>query len=199
MTFQPIAALDLRPHGIRSVAGFCREFFDREPTEHLKPHRCHSGQAQRDQEKEESSASLREAVLDLPPDSSSVKPLWDRFSKSLHNHRENQATPRPADSPALRIHVISLESDTLIVSNEPCSLTEILDAIRFNTQQPRESEVGGDGIITQQNDVQLFWGTVERSVAFHSDDTICNDKVGTDRGTNIDNAFVNSDPMKDIL
>src|SRR5436309_2314216 len=77
VTFQPIAALDLRPHGIRSVAGFCREFFDCKPTEHLKPHRCHSGKAQRDQEKEESSASLREAVLNLRSNSSSVKPLVD--------------------------------------------------------------------------------------------------------------------------
>src|SRR2546428_13869983 len=103
MTFQPIAALDLRPHGIRSVAGFCREFFDREPTEHLKPHRCHSGQAQRDQEKAEASASLREAVLNLPPGSSFRKPLWVRLSQSLPNHRENQASPRPVGSAVLTV------------------------------------------------------------------------------------------------
>ena len=86
-----------------------------------------------------------------------------------------------------------------MIANESGCFTDMFDVIWFRSQKACESAVCTHGIITEQNGVQVFCGAVERSVAFHSDDTICNDKVGTDRGTNIDNAFVNSDPMKDIL
>jgi hypothetical protein len=56
----------------------------------------------------------------------------------------------------------------------------MLDAVWLRSQKTRKEEVPGDGIIAQQNGVQHFCGTIERSVAFHYDDAVRDDKVRTD-------------------
>ena len=86
-----------------------------------------------------------------------------------------------------------------MIANEACCFSEMLDAVWLRSQKTRKEEVRGDGIIAQQNGVQHFCGTVERSVAFHYDDAVRDDKVRTDGSADIQNAFVNSDPMKDVL
>src|SRR5437867_166544 len=45
----------------------------------------------------------------------------------------------------------------------------------------------------------MHWRTVQRTIALHSDNAISDDEVRAHRGADVENAFVNSDPVQDIL
>ena len=47
--------------------------------------------------------------------------------------------------------------------------------------------------------MERFRRTVEWTVAFHSDDCVSDHEVRTDRGADVENAFVNSCPVKDVF
>jgi len=54
-------------------------------------------------------------------------------------------------------------------------------------------------IIRQEHGFQVFGDAVKRSVTFHCDDGICDDEMRAHRCANVENAFVDSGPVEDIL
>jgi len=86
-----------------------------------------------------------------------------------------------------------------MIANKSACFSDMLDAVRVRSQKTRENRVRGDGIIAEQNGVKLFCHAIKRSIAFHSDDPIGDHEVRTNRGANVENTFMDSGPMQDIL
>src|SRR6267378_4612174 len=63
----------------------------------------------------------------------------------------------------------------------------------------RQNGIGGNWIIGQQNGLKVLWHTVKWSITLHCDDAVCDDELRPNRRANVENAFVDSSPVKDIL
>src|SRR6266571_7133633 len=69
-------------------------------------------------------------------------------------------------------------------------------------RKPQEFDaitIRGHRIIRKYKCVQSALRTVERAVAVHGDNGISDYEVRTNRGADIENAFVDSGPVKDVL
>jgi hypothetical protein len=47
--------------------------------------------------------------------------------------------------------------------------------------------------------MERFRSAVERAVAFHSDDSVGDNEIRADRGTDVENTFVNAGPVEDVF
>src|SRR5213594_2474889 len=85
------------------------------------------------------------------------------------------------------------------VADEGRCLTDVSDPFRDHPQHASANDVRRNWIVAEYNRVQVDAPAVERPIALHSHDPIGNDKVRTHRGADIENAFVNAGPMKNVL
>src|SRR2546426_649498 len=86
-----------------------------------------------------------------------------------------------------------------MIPNECRCFSDMFDVIWLRSQKTRQNKVGSDEIIGQQNSMELLGGAIEWPIAVHPYDAICNDEVRTNRGADVENAFVDSRPVKDVF
>ena len=85
------------------------------------------------------------------------------------------------------------------IAEEATSLLNMHDSVPLYSEQTRKDRVCRDQIIREQDRVEKFGYTVERTVAVHRDDTVSNNEMWSNRRADIENAFVDSCPVKEIL
>jgi hypothetical protein len=83
------------------------------------------------------------------------------------------------------------------IAEEATSLLNMHDSIPLYSEQTRKHRVCRDQIIREQDRVEKFGYTVERTVAVHRDDTVSNHEMWSDRRADIENTLVNAGPMKE--
>src|SRR6202521_4219589 len=71
--------------------------------------------------------------------------------------------------------------------------------VGIETHQTCAGEVCGDGIIGENDLAQMSMSSIQRSVAFHGDDTVRDYKVNWRRRTDVEDATVDSFPVEDVL
>ncbi len=84
-------------------------------------------------------------------------------------------------------------------SKEQGSLTDVCHLLRNHTESPGASRISSHRIVRKYQCVQSAGGAVQRTVALHRDNRVSDDEVRSNGGANVENAFVNTGPMKDVL
>jgi len=85
------------------------------------------------------------------------------------------------------------------ISKKPASFLDVSDPTWVDSKHARQNRVGCDGIIREQNDMQILGAPIKRPIPFHGDDAVCNDEVRAYSGADIENALVDTCPVKDIF
>src|ERR1051326_8026263 len=85
------------------------------------------------------------------------------------------------------------------VSKKTSRLGNMPDPIQRKLKEINATKVGGYGIVRKYKPVQFVLHAIEWPVAMHGNNGISDHEMRTNRGTDVENAFVNSGPMQDIL
>jgi hypothetical protein len=85
------------------------------------------------------------------------------------------------------------------VAEELRRLMDMDHAIGFETHQSGAGSIGGDRIISQNDTPKPPRSSVERTIAFHRHDCVCDHKTDRNRGADIENASLNTAPVENVL
>src|SRR5208337_5132909 len=73
------------------------------------------------------------------------------------------------------------------------------DSLGMKSHQPSKCGIGSDRVVRKHDLFERTRSAVEGSVSFHCDYSVRDDEVNRDCGADIEDAFVNTFPVKNIL
>ena len=85
------------------------------------------------------------------------------------------------------------------VAEEMAPISEMPNSQWIKPHKPCAGRVCRDRIIGKHDLAQLASASLKRSIAFHCSNTICDHEVNRNRRADVENAFVNSAPVQQIL
>ena len=76
---------------------------------------------------------------------------------------------------------------------------QIFDLLRIQSSDPGTGGIDGHGVIAKNKDSRRLRLALDGAIAFHADDSVNDGEMSAHRAVDIDNALVDSMPVKEIL